>query len=335
MIVPAITPNATYDFADEVRMGLSRRGQKELPSKYLYDEVGSALFEVICYLSEYGLTRADERLLRRHADEIVNRVAGPVDVVELGSGSGKKTRYLLEALSRRQPTSYYPIEISRAALAMCERELRDIDAISIVGFEREYLDGLREVAAYRKSGRHLLVLFLGSTIGNFDRAAGVKFLAEVRRILEPGDSLLLGTDLEKPAEQLISAYDDELGVTAAFNLNLLARINRELYGDFDLGQFAHVAKINQDARSVEMHLRSKRHQTVSIPAAEVMIEFQEGETIWTESSHKYSAKEIFQTAINSGFRCEAQWIDAEWPFAENLLVAENNKPVIVSRNSNL
>ncbi|MFZ3263176.1 MAG: L-histidine N(alpha)-methyltransferase [Terriglobales bacterium] len=331
MIVPAVTPNATYDFADDVRAGLCRRGQKELPSKYLYDEVGSALFEVISSLPEYGLTRADERLLRRHADEIVNRVAGPVAVVELGSGSGKKTRWLLEAFSRRQRTFYYPVEISRSALAMCERELRDIDAISIVGFEREYLDGLREVAAYRKKGQHLCVLFLGSTIGNFDRAAGVKFLAEVRRILEPGDSLLLGTDLEKPTEQLISAYDDELGVTAAFNLNLLARINHELDADFDLGQFAHVAKINRDARSVEMHLRSKRRQTVSIPAAEIVVEFLEGETIWTESSHKYSAKEIFQTALDAGFRCEAQWIDAQWPFAENLLVAESAKPVIVSR----
>ncbi len=331
MIVPAVTPNATYDFADDVRAGLCQRGQKELPSKYLYDEVGSALFEVISFLPEYGLTRADERLLRRHADEIVNRVAGPVAVVELGSGSGKKTRWLLESFSRRQRTFYYPIEISRSALAMCERELRDIDAISVVGFEREYLDGLREVAAYRKAGQHLFVLFLGSTIGNFDRAAGVKFLAEVRRVLEPGDSLLLGTDLEKPAEQLISAYDDELGVTAAFNLNLLARINHELDADFDLGQFAHVAKINREARSVEMHLRSKRRQTVSIPAAEIVVEFLEGETIWTESSHKYAAKEIFQTALDAGFRCEAQWMDAQWPFAENLLVAESSGPVIVSR----
>ena len=322
MIVPAVTPNATYDFADDVRLGLTRRAQKELPSKYLYDDVGSALFEVISHLPEYGLTRADERLLRRHADEIVDRVAGPVAVAELGSGSGKKTRWLLEALCRRQRTFYYPVEISRSALAMCERELRDIDAISIVGFEREYLDGLLEVAAYRRPGQHLLVLFLGSTIGNFDRPAGVEFLGEVRRILEPGDSLLLGTDLEKPSAQLIPAYDDELGVTAAFNLSLLARINRELDADFDLSQFAHVAKINREARSVEMHLRSKRRQTVSIPAAEVVVEFLEGETIWTESSHKYSAREMFQTARDAGFRCEAQWIDAQWPFAENLLVAE-------------
>jgi L-histidine Nalpha-methyltransferase len=322
MLVRAITTNATYEFAADVRAGLARPGQKELPSKYLYDDVGSALFEVISHLSEYGLTRADERLLQRHASEIVERLDAPVAVAELGSGSGKKTRWILEALSRRQRTFYYPVEISRSALLMCQRELSDIDSLSIVGFEREYLDGLLEVAAHRQRGQHLFVLFLGSTIGNFDRPAGVKFLAEVRRILEPGDSLLLGTDLEKSSAQLLKAYDDELGVTAAFNLNLLARINRELDADFDLGQFVHTARINREARSVEMHLRSKRRQTVRIPAADLRVEFLEGETIWTESSHKYSVDEVFQMARNAGFSCQAQWIDEQWPFAESLLIAE-------------
>jgi dimethylhistidine N-methyltransferase len=288
----------------------------------LYDDLGSALFEVISHLSEYGLTRADERLLRRHAGDIVERVATPVAVAELGSGSGKKTRQILEALGRRQRTRYYPIEISPAALAMCERELSDIDSISIVGYEREYLDGLLEVAAQRRPGQHLLVLFLGSTIGNFDRMAGLKFLNQVRRILQPGDFLLLGTDLEKSSAQLIAAYDDELGVTAAFNLNLLARINRELEGDFDLSHFEHVAKINGECRSVEMHLRSMRHQTVNIPGADVTVEFLEGETIWTESSHKYSLEEVRQMSRTAGFRCEVQWVDDQWPFAENLLIAE-------------
>lgn len=322
MLVHAIPTNVAYEFAVDVRAGLTRDGQKELPSKYLYDEVGSALFEVISRLPEYGLTRADERVLRRYADDIVDRVASPVAVAELGSGSGRKTRWLLEALSRRQRTSYYPVEISRTALAMCERELGDIDAVSMVGFEREYLDGLVEVTSYREPGQHLLVLFLGSTIGNFDRPAGEKFLADVRNILRAGDSLLLGTDLEKPSAQLLHAYDDELGVTAAFNINLLARVNRELYADFDLSQFEHVARINPSQRSIEMHLRSRRRQTVSIPMAEVVVEFREGETIWTESSHKYSSDEIIETARRSGFRCAAQWIDDEWPFAENLLIAE-------------
>jgi len=322
MLVHAIAGNATYDFASEVHAGLTRSGQKELPSKYLYDDVGSALFDVISRLPEYGLTRADERLLRRHASEIVDSLATPVAVAELGSGSGKKTRWLLEALCRRQCTSYYPVEISPWALAMCERELRDIDSISIVGLEREYLAGLLEVAARRKSGQHLFVLFLGSTIGNFDRPAGVEFLAKIRRILQAGDSLLLGTDLEKPSAQLLAAYDDELGVTAAFNLNLLGRINRELDADFDLRQFSHVARINHDARSVEMHLRSGRRQKVYVAAVALDVEFREGETIWTESCHKYSTEEVFQMARDAGFRCHAQWVDKEWPFAENLLTAE-------------
>src|SRR5271163_3282025 len=301
MLVQAITPNTSYEFAADVRAGLTKLGQKELLSKYLYDDVGSALFEVISHLPEYGLTRADERLLRRHGHDIVERLATPVCVAELGSGSGRKTRHILEALCRRQRTAYYPIEISPSALAMCERELRDIESISILGFEREYLDGLLEVAAHRSPGQHLLVLFLGSTIGNFDRHADVKFLAEVRRILQPGDSLLLGTDLEKSAVQLIGAYDDELGVTAAFNLNLLARINRELDADFDLAQFEHVSRINHEARSVEMHLVSKRRQTVNIPAADLTVEFLEGETIWTESSHKYSLEEVCEMARAAGF----------------------------------
>ena len=322
MLTHAITPNATFEFATEVRAGLTKPVQKELPSKYLYDDVGSALFEVISLLPEYGLTRADERLLRRHAPAIVERLATPVAVAELGSGSGKKTRWILEALCRRQRTSYYPIEISHTALAMCARELGDIDSISIVGFEREYLDGLLEVAAKRRPGQHLLVLFLGSTIGNFDRAAGVNFLREVRHILAPGDSMLLGTDLEKSQAALTSAYNDNLGVTAAFNLNLLARINRELGADFNLTQFEHVARINCEARRVEMHLRSRRHQTVNIPEAELLIDFHEGETIWTESSHKYAPEEVFHIASAAGFSCEAQWVDQEWPFAESLLVAE-------------
>jgi len=321
MHVHAIPANVNYEFAADVRSGLSRKRQKELPSKYLYDDVGSALFEVISHLPEYGLTRADERLLRRHSREIVERVDGPVAVAELGSGSGRKTRWLLEAFCREQRTSYYPVEISHSALVMCERELSDIDSISIVGFEREYLDGLLEVAAYRREGEHLLVLFLGSTIGNFDRMAGLKFLSSVRRILQPGDSLLLGTDLEKSSSQLICAYDDELGVTAAFNLNLLARINRELGADFDIAQFEHIAKINHSARSVEMHLRSKRQQSVSIPAASLMVNFEEDETIWTESSHKYSLDDVCEMARTAGFRCEVQWVDEQWPFAENLLVA--------------
>jgi L-histidine Nalpha-methyltransferase len=321
MLTHVITAQPALEFAAEVREGLTKP-QKELLSKYLYDDVGSALFEVISVLPEYGLTRADERVLQGNAYDIVERLPLPLMVAELGSGSGKKTRWLLKALARRQHTAYCPIEISPTALAMCKRELGDIDAISILGFEREYLDGLAEVAAHRKSDQHLLVLFLGSTIGNFDRPAGIEFLKSIRGTLRPGDSLLLGTDLIKPIPQLLEAYDDSLGVTAAFNKNLLVRINRELDGDFVLDQFEHVAKFNPWARSVEMHLLSKDAQTVTIPAAGFSVRFRAGETIWTESSHKYSKDEVFQLARETGFRCEAQWVDQEWPFAESLLVAE-------------
>jgi dimethylhistidine N-methyltransferase len=322
MLTTPIVPNIAAEFATDVSNGLTKSGQKELPSKYLYDEVGSRLFEVISALPEYGVTRADERLLRKYAAEIVERVPGVEIVAELGSGSGRKTRWILEALSHHRRTAYYPIEISATALAMCRRELADIDAISIVGFEREYLDGLLEVAARRQHGQRILVLFLGSTIGNFDRPADTGFLREVRLILQPGDALLLGTDLEKPVPQLIDAYNDPLGVTAAFNLNLLARINRELDADFVLDQFTHEARFNAETGSIEMHLRSTEDQIVSIHRAEISVPLLGDETIWTETSHKYSLQEVVCMAGDAGFRCDAQWVDREWPFTENLLIAE-------------
>ena len=310
------------EFAAEVRESLTKPGQRELPSKYLYDEVGSALFETICVLPEYGLTRADARLLEKHAAEIVGRLPSPIQVAELGSGSGKKTRWILEALAERQETYYYPIEISPFALAACAKELGQIDLVSIVGYEQPYLEGLRAVAEGREEQDNLLVLFLGSTIGNFDRDAGDAFLREMRAILRAGDALLLGTDLEKSVELQLLAYDDPAGVTAAFNLNLLARINRELGANFDLSNFRHEARWNHTERRIEMHLRSTLRQTVRIPAASLRVMLEEDETIWTESAHKYQAEEIPEMAARTGFRCEGQWIDKEWPFAQNLLIAQ-------------
>jgi len=321
LLKPAVS-SAFVGFADDVRVGLTKSGQREILSKYLYDEVGSALFEAICLLPEYGLTRADMRLLREHSDEMVARMPLPAHVAELGSGSGKKTRWILEAVARRQPTFYYPIEISSAALAACEKELREIDLVHIVGFEKPYLEGLRAVVNRRESGEPICVLFLGSTIGNFDRPAADDFLRQVRGILSPGDSLLLGTDLEKSVDVQLLAYDDPVGVTAAFNMNVLARINRELGADFDLKQFAHEARWNAVERRIEMHLRSLQRQRVEIPGAHLRIRIDEGETIWTESSHKYSPSEPIEMAARTGFRCEAQWIDEEWPFAQNLWIAD-------------
>jgi L-histidine N-alpha-methyltransferase len=317
------SPSSLSDFAAEVRAGLVRPGQKELPSKYLYDDVGSALFEVITVLPEYGLTRADERLLRQHAEAMVRPLLPePVRVAELGSGSGKKTRWILEALASRQRTAYFPIEISHTALEQCAKELGQIASVSIVGYEQPYLDGLLSVAAGRLPGERMLVLFLGSTIGNFDRFAAEEFLAEARRTLIPGDALLLGTDLEKPVPQLLNAYDDALGVTAAFNLNLLARINRELHADFDLAAFRHEIRYNPKERRVEMHLRSIESQCVSFPGRGFRVFFERDETIWTENSYKYRVEEVAAMGRRTGFRLEAQWVDEEWPFAQSLLIAE-------------
>jgi uncharacterized SAM-dependent methyltransferase len=194
--------------------------------------------------------------------------------------------------------------------------------VSMVGYEQPYLEGLRAVAQGRDQGDHLLVLFLGSTIGNFDRSAGEDFLRDVRETLQAGDALLLGTDLEKDVATQLLAYNDPAGVTAAFNLNLLGRINRELGGDFDLSSFRHEAVWNYEERRIEMHLRSSRKQCVKVPAANLRVIFNEGETIWTESSHKYRAEEVLSMAERTGFRCDGQWIDEEWPFAQNLLIVE-------------
>jgi L-histidine N-alpha-methyltransferase len=313
--------NVRDQFADDVKAGLCRSGQKELPSKYLYDALGSALFDAITLLPEYGLTRADERLLQRHRHELAQRVPAGSIVAELGSGSGRKTRCILDALRRHAPLHYYPIEISPAALATCEAELRDIDSVSIVGVESEYLQGLAEVARRRPHGAHLFVLFLGSTIGNFDAGADVRFLRELRRLLQPGDTLLLGTDLIKDRQMLIDAYADARGVTAAFNLNLLGRINRELDGGFELRRFAHEARFNERTSSIEMHLRAVGAQRVRIGALGSDVPFEDGETIWTETSHKYALADVEALARAAGFGVDAQWIDAEWPFAETLLIA--------------
>ena len=306
-------------FAEDVRDGLGQSAQKMLPSKYLYDDIGSALFEAITRLPEYGLTRAEERILRRHSRDIAAFLTEHGMVIELGSGSGRKTRQILESLAHHQSMTYCPIEISSAALVSCERELDDLAHVSILGFEAEYLNGLSRAVARRGPAGAVMVLFLGSSIGNFDRAPAEDFLRGIRQTIQPGDTLLLGTDLEKPLAQLIPAYHDSLGLTEAFNRNLLARINRELGGDFDLSCFQHAALYNPRERRIEMHLRSMRDQTVRIEDSTFTLG--NGETIWTESCHKYGPNEPQEMAARTGFQCVAQWVDEEWGFAENLFVA--------------
>jgi dimethylhistidine N-methyltransferase len=319
MVIRGGATQSVKSFAEDVRDGLGQRGQKELPSKYLYDDVGSALFEVITKLPEYGLTRAEERILQRHAGAIAEQLGSRVMIAELGSGGGRKTRRILEAFSQQHKTTYCPIEISSTALQSCERELDDLSHVSILGFEMEYLEGLSRAVARRKPSERVVVLFLGSSIGNFDRGPGEDFLHDIRRTIDAGDALLLGTDLEKPLAQLIPAYDDALGVTAVFNRNLLVRINRELGGDCNLARFEHVAAYNGRDRRIEMHLRSLERQTVSVEGAS--FNFERDETIWTESCHKFGRFEAIEMADRAGFECVEQWVDNEWTFAESLFVA--------------
>ncbi len=307
------------EFARDVRAGLTRTEQKTLPCRYLYDEVGSALFEAITCLPEYGLTRADTRVLQAHAGDLVELLPPNVVVAELGSGSGAKTRPVLERIHQRQIAVYYPIDLSHAALARCAVELAT--AAAVVPVEASYLDGLRRVAERRAPGQTLLVLFLGSTIGNFEPEAAIDFLLAIRLVLQPGDVLLLGTDLVKPVEQMIAAYDDAAGVTAAFNLNLLARINRELDADFNLRQFRHVARYTAEAQRIEMHLRSLEYQIASIRGADLIVDFVPNETICTEVCHKFVPEQICAMGRTAGFRLEQQWVDGEWPFAESFFVA--------------
>ena len=322
-----LAPAPDNEFVREVRAGLSGFGQKTLPCRYLYDSVGSALFEAITYLAEYGLTRADARILQTHAAEITGCLPGPLMVAELGSGTGTKTRPVLESLRQQHaeshrrladhPLTYYPIDLSGTALEHCARELEPL--ASIVPIEESYLEGMAVVASRRRAGEKLLVLFLGSTIGNFEPAAAVEFLTALGTWMQPGDSLLHGTDLVKATDRLLAAYDDAAGVTAAFNLNLLARINRELGADFNLRHFHHEARYHCEAQRVEMHLRSRARQTVRIGKAGMSVEFAAGETILTEVCHKFRADEIDGMAQTAGFRLDRQWVDEEWGFAESLL----------------
>lgn len=309
-------------FGDDVLSGLSAR-PKTLPAKYFYDELGSLLFEAISALPEYYLTRAEAEIFATHADEIVER-AGLERLVELGGGSATKTRYLIEAaLRKRVALSYSSIDISEAALDASSRALRsEYPTLNVRGYRGEYFEGLRRMAAQEgDAGGRTLVLFLGSNIGNFDPPEARRFLKAIRDVLRPGDALLLGTDLKKDRKDLEAAYDDELGVTAAFNANILGRINRELGGHFAVRQFRHRAFYNEPDGRVEMHLESLVDQTIRVDALAAQFPFKAGETIHTESSYKFSVEEVEQLARSTGFELELSWFDAQRRFACNLLRA--------------
>jgi L-histidine N-alpha-methyltransferase len=311
-------PRAAFSgLALDVRRGLLRAGQKRLSPQYLYDEVGSALFDAITFLDEYGLTRADARLLAKYSGRIWEKARRPSLIVEMGSGSGRKTAHLLAAaVHRASDVRYFAIDISGEALARCVRELAPICPVTPI--RGRFLEGVRQALAQRAGRRPALAILLGSTIGNFDHEEAAEFLPALRNELAPGDSLLIGADLIKDPGVLLRAYDDAAGVTSAFNLNLLARLNRELGANFDLKRWRHRARYDAAAKRMEMHVESLADQTVSIPGAGCAVHFDRGETIWTESSHKYTPSDLDRLALENGFHPVECWIDSEWPFAECL-----------------
>ena len=289
---------------------------RQLPSRLLYDTLGSALFEAICHLPWYRITRAEQRLLDEHAAAI-RTVLGPRGrIVELGCGNGEKLATLLRGAADSRLHAHL-IDLSEAALARAGQALAASGSrLRVTSHCATYEDGLLALPA--ELSAPTLVVFLGSNIGNFDAPGSAAFLASIRRALRPGDALLLGADLVKPERELLLAYDDPLGLTAAFDKNLLLRLNTELEADFDLSRFAHQARWNREASRVEMHLVSLARQEVGIPAADLRITLEAGESIWTESSYKYEPDGIRALVEAAGFAQRAQWIEDDARFALTL-----------------
>jgi dimethylhistidine N-methyltransferase len=318
--------------AEDVRRGLSTKPKRFLP-KYFYDQLGSQLFEAICLLPEYYLTRAENEILETYSDEIVQSVPGDdgsaedssrggiVALIEMGSGSASKTRQIIEALLRKQDELLFiPVDISATALDSSSRILlQSYPQLRVEAYAADYFAGLAELGKTKK-GR-TLALFLGSNISNFDPEEALKFLRALRQVLSAGDALLLGADLKKDKLILEAAYNDALGVTAAFNLNVLARINRELGGNFDLRAFQHRALYNEEVGRVEIYIESTRDQTVEISQLEMEVQFAEGEQIHTENSYKYDLSDIAKLAADTGFTRSRTWLDQKQQFSSSLLLA--------------
>lgn len=307
-------------FAEDVRKGLSAQQKRFLP-KYFYDELGSQLFEAICLLPEYYLTRAENEILARYSDEIVASVDGQKTLVEMGSGSASKTRQIIEALLRRQSDLLFmPVDISATALESSSRILlQSYPRLRIEAYAADYFAGLAELG--KKPRARTLALFLGSNISNFDPEEAIRFLKAMRSVLNKGDALLLGADLKKDPAILEAAYNDALGVTSAFNLNVLARINRELAATFDLRSFQHRAFYNEEIGRIEIYIESLANQRVRIEKLDLEVEFTAGELIHTENSYKYDKAGIAQLAAQTGFAVSRTWLDSQERFSSNLLLA--------------
>lgn len=306
------------EFGHLVARGLTA-SPKTLPTPYLYDAEGSRLFEAICALPEYDLTRAEAEILTDRAEEIASRFRGPLTIAELGSGSAVKTRILISAfLAEGRDLRYAPVDISHTILESSARALlEEYPRLTILAVAGEYREGLRRLA--READRPRLVLWLGSNVGNFTREDAQGFLRAVKRTLGPADRLLVGIDLRKDPITVQRAYDDPQGVTARFSLNLLARINRELGGRFDLAAFRHRAVYNDPEGRIEIDLLSAVEQVVPIDRLGIEVSFSAGEPVNIEYSYKYSLEEIEDLALGSELRIERQWFDAKRRFSVTLL----------------
>jgi dimethylhistidine N-methyltransferase len=314
-IVSSPVPRRPHEieFAQAVRDGLLAE-PKTLPWQYFYDELGSRLFDRICHLPEYYLTRTEDAILRDHARAMVSGWTQAPTLIELGSGSAAKTRRLISAaLESYGELHYIPIDVSASFLEESAQTLvRQFPALRVTGYVADYQAALAGAAA-RTDGPKLIV-FLGSSLGNYATEQAVALLQQVARIMRPGDRFLLGTDMAKDRATLEAAYDDAQGVTAQFNLNLLARINRELGADFKVDQFAHRARYRPDLGRVEMHLVARSDQVVRIPRVDLTVKFGAGESIHTESSHKYTRDALRLLAERSGLVEESFWVDREGRF---------------------
>ena len=308
-----------------VAEGLSQP-HKQLPCRFFYDEIGSELFEQICELPEYYPTRTERALLERHADAIIRAAKSSasdksLDLIEFGSGNGCKTRLLIEAALRQQShLRYTPIDISGDFLrASCLHLLDDYPNLSITGLAAEYSDAIRVLPGSELDAAPRLFLFMGSNIGNFTHEEAQAFLARLRAVMKPRDSLLIGVDLVKDRRVLHDAYNDAAGITARFNLNLLRRINRELGANFDLNGFTHHAPFVEDRSRIEMRLVSQKAQTAHIGYLEMDFDFAAGEIVHTENSHKYTLDSFAALCRPAGLNIEARWLDEQDWFALLLL----------------
>jgi len=313
----------TDDFGESVRAGLTAP-RKQLEPRFFYDELGSALFEAICALPEYYVTRAETEVLTTFAGEIARSGEPPARIVELGSGSARKTRYLLDAFSARRPDfEYVPVDVDAQMLDKSGQALvAEYPDLRVTALESDFRAPSEALAMLPHARGRTLILFLGSSIGNLDPDQAAEMLTDLRSALSPGDALFLGVDLKKDRNILEPAYDDPVGVTAAFNLNLLARINRELGGTFNLRAFTHRALFNEDLGRIEMHLVSREPQTVSIAALGLEIAFAANETIHTENSYKYDRPTLEELARRSRFTITESWTDAKGWFADLLMTVE-------------